>query len=259
MDQLAGHSESPEALRKELLGSFNEFELSFRKNYPVLWLTTLLGPAVVTVVLLVFLGIVVDWTYPQKLLSHAFLTAAFLGRFVILVGMEGETHEQFDITLQPYEIFGLVTYMDFMTAIFVAFHMGILFRLPYIGEKIAMLVWDGKTLLNAHPWIKRMAFLGLVMFVIFPTSTTGSIGGSIFGRLLGMSRWLTVGGVLLGSLLGNGLMFAFAKQINQYVDPQNIWIKVIGIVILVSLVVLIEVRYQRTKKKYFVKPDASES
>lgn len=258
MDQLAKQSESPEALRRELLGSFSDFELSFRQNYPLIWITTLIGPALITIALLVFLGLVIDWTYPQKLISHAFLTAAFLGRFVILVGMEGETHEEFGITLQPSELFGLVTYMDFMTAIFVAFHMGILFRLPIIGEKIAMLVWDGKNLLNSQPWIKRMAFLGLVLFVIFPTSTTGSIGGSIFGRLLGMSRWLTVSGVLIGSLLGNGLMFAFAKQINQYVDPQNIWIKVIGIVFLVSIVVLIEVRYQKTKRKYFTKPDEPE-
>ena len=258
MDQLANHSENPEALRQELLGSFNEFETNFRKRYPLVWVTTLVGPFLITIALLVFLGLVLGWPYPQKLISHAFLTAAFLGRFVILVGMEGASHEKFDISLQPGELFALVTYMDVMTAIFVAFHMGILFRLPYIGEKIAMLVWDGKALLNAQPWIKRMAFVGLVLFVIFPTSTTGSIGGSIFGRLLGMSRLMTVNGVLLGSLLGNGLMYMFSKQINQYVDPQNVWIKVIGVLILVSLVILIEVRYQRTKKKYFSKPKTDE-
>lgn len=257
MDKLAAQTDSPEELRNELLSSFNEFESSFRQNHTVLWWSTLLGPVVITAVLLFVLGVTVGWHYPQKLISHAILTAAFLGRFVILVGMEGEVEGQFDISLHPAELFGLVTYMDFTSAIFVAFHMGFVFRLPIIGDKISMLVWDGKTLLNAHPWIKRMAFAGLVLFVIFPTSTTGSIGGSIFGRLLGMSRWLTVGGVLLGSVLGNGLMFVFANQINQYIDPQDTWIKIVGIVILVSLVVLLELRYQRTKKKFFKKTDDS--
>ena len=119
-----------------------------------------------------------------------------------------------------------------------------------------MLVWDGKQLLNSQRWIKRVAFVGLVLFVVFPTSTTGSVGGSIFGRLLGMGRLLTVSGVLMGSLLGNGIMWAFAKQINQYVDPQNVWIKIVGIGILVALVVLVEIRYQRMKKKYFPKSAA---
>jgi uncharacterized membrane protein len=251
MDQLSKHSDNPQELRQELLASFNEFETGFRRRFPLLWLSTLIGPFLISLVLLVSLGLVLGWSYPQKLINHAFLTGFVLGRFVILFGMEGATHEAYRIALQPWELFSLVTYLDFMVAIFVAFHMGILFRLPYIGEKIAMLVWDGKYLLGIHPWIRRMAFLGLVLFVIFPTSTTGSVGGSIFGRLLGMGRLMTVSGVLIGSVLGNGLMLIFAKQINQYVNPQNVWIKLVGLGIVVALIVLIEIRYQYTKRKYF--------
>ncbi len=251
MDQLATHSENPEALRQQLLSSFNEFEASFRTRYPIIWLATLVGPFLITIALLIYFGLTAGWGYPEKLIYHAFLTTVVLGRFVILFGMEGATLETYEVSLQPFELFALVTYMDFMVALFVAFHMGFLFRLPYIGEKIAMLVWDGKQLLNAHPWIRRMAYVGLVLFVVFPTSSTGSVGGSIFGRLLGMSRWMTVSGVLLGSLIGNGLMWAFAKQINRYIDPQNVWIKISGIVILVAIMILIEIRYQKTKKKYF--------
>ena len=252
MDQLA-QTENPESLREELLASFNEFEASFRKRFPVLWLLTLIGPFVITIALLIFFGLTIDWTYPQKLVSHAILTALVFGRFIILVGMEGQTDDSYDITLQPYELFGLVTYLDFMTALFVAFHMGVIFRLPIVGQKLAMLVWDAKQFLKIHPWIRRIAFIGLVLFVVFPTSTTGSVGGSILGRLLGMGRVQTVIGVMLGSLIGNGIMWAFAKQINRYFDPQNVWIKVVGVAILVALAVFIEVRYQKTKKKYFPK------
>ncbi len=256
MDKMAPHSETPETLKLELMGAFGEFESNFRTRHPLAWLATLIGPALITIALLVFFGLTFGWSYPQKLVYHTFLTAVILGRFVILMGLEGAAHDTYQISMQPSELFCLVTYLDFMVALFVAFHMGILFRLPYIGEKIAMLVWDGKQLLNSQRWIKRVAFVGLVLFVVFPTSTTGSVGGSIFGRLLGMGRLLTVSGVLMGSLLGNGIMWAFAKQINQYVDPQNVWIKIVGIGILVALVVLVEIRYQRMKKKYFPKSAA---
>ena len=252
MDQLA-KAENPISLREELLSSFNEFELSFREKFPLIWWITFLGPGVITIGLLIFFGLTIDWSYPQKLVSHALLTGLVFGRFIILVGMEGQAHDSYDISLQPSELFCLVTYLDFMTAIFVAFHMGIIFRLPYIGEKLAMLVWDGRLFLNAHRWVRRIAFIGLVLFVVFPTSTTGSIGGSIFGRLLGMGRVRTVLGVLIGSLIGNGIMWAFAKQINKYFDPEDIWIKVAGVAILVGLAVFVEFRYQKTKKKYFPK------
>ena len=134
MDQLENHSENPEALRQELLHSFTAFEKNFRRSYPLTWLATLIGPAVLTIAVLAGLGFIFGWGYPQKLISHAILTAAFLGRFVILVGIEGVAHESFDISLRPSELFMLVTYMDVVAAVFVAFHMGILFRLPYIGD-----------------------------------------------------------------------------------------------------------------------------
>jgi hypothetical protein len=265
MDSLEPNASDPESLRSELVRSFSSFESSFRSRFPVLWLVTLLAPVVVTVVLLVVLGLINGWDYPQKLVGHALATFFIFGRFIVLVGTEGaasvvETAEKgFKVLLSPGELFAMVTYMDFMVALFVTFHMGILFRLPNVGPKIAMLVWDGKFIMDAQPWIKRVAFFGLVLFVMFPTSTTGSIGGSIFGRLLGLSRWMTVCGVLLGSIAGNALMYGFSKQINQYIGPENYGIKIIGIVLLIVLVFLMELRYRKVKNKFLDRQSSDES
>ena len=265
IDTLEPTASDPEMLRSELVRSFSSFESSFRSRFPMLWLVTLLAPVVVTVVLLGVLGLIYGWDYPQKLVGHALATFFIFGRFIVLVGTEGaaavsETAEQgFKVLLSPGELFAMVTYMDFMVALFVTFHMGILFRLPNIGPKIAMLVWDGKFIMDAQPWIKRVAFFGLVLFVIFPTSTTGSIGGSIFGRLLGLSRWMTVFGVLLGSIAGNALMYAFSKQINQYIGPENYSIKIIGVALLIVLVFLMELRYRKVKNKFLDRQAADDT
>ena len=178
MDQLARTSAmSPESLRAELLDSFTQFERGFRKDYPLLWLISLIGPAVITGAILILLGLTFGWDYPYKVVFHAFLTFFVFGRFIVLLGMPDAVQQAYEVTMNSGALFALVTYMDIMVALFVTFHMGILFRLPIVGEKIAALVWDGKFLMDAQPWIRRMAFLGLVLFVIFPTSTTGSIGG----------------------------------------------------------------------------------
>ena len=151
--------------------------------------------------------------------------------------------------MSPLELFGLVTYLDFMTALFVTFHMGFLFRVPLLGPKIAMLVWDGKFVMDSQPWIRKIAFWGLVVFVIFPTSTTGSIGGSIFGRLLGLGRVTTVLGVLIGSLLGNGLMLVFSEFISLYVKD-SFELKIAGVVILVVAMFFLERRYRAAKERF---------
>lgn len=259
MDRLASTSaKSPEKLRTELLDLFTHFEEGFRKDYPLFWLMTLVGPIVLTAAILIGLGLFFGWDYSYSVVVHAFLTFFVFGRFIVLLGMPDAVQQAYEITMHAGELFALVTYMDVMVAMFVTFHMGFLFRFPYVGPKIAALVWDGKFIMAAHPWIRRMAFLGLVLFVMFPTSTTGSIGGSIFGRLLGLSRFLTVTGVLLGSLMGNALMYAFSKRIDRYIDPSNMWIKIAGGVILVGIFVLIEIRYQAVKKKYFKKDQTVE-
>jgi hypothetical protein len=255
-------AENPEQLRDQLHSMFAGFEKQFRKERPFLWRATLLAPVVVSATLLGLLWIVNGFTYAASVLFHATATFFVLGRFVLLAGVDGASSQPIwgmELTMSPGELFALVTYLDFMTALFVTFHMGILFKIPKVGPKLAMLVWDGKFFMDSQPWIKRMAFAGLVTFVIFPTSTTGSIGGSIFGRLLGLSRWATVGGVLLGSLLGNTIMYAFAKQINKYLED-NWTLRVVGLLIIVLVCVAFEWRYRKVKDKYIQdKNDAAEN
>ena len=153
----------------------------------------------------------------------------------------------------------MVTYMDVLTALFVTFHMGFLFRLPMIGSKIAGLASDGKFMMEQQPWLRRLAFFALTAFVIFPTSTTGSIGGSIFGRLLGLGRFRTVLGVMLGSLMGNAVMYFFAKEINQWIGPDSWWLKLSGVLLLIFGVMFIEWRYRKAKNKYLADQEARHS
>lgn len=237
-------------LRDQLNSMFSGFEKQFRAERPILWWATLFSPVILTGIVLTVLCFVQGPGYAFKCVNHALLTFFVLGRFVLLAGMEGEVTERVaKIAMRPSELFVLVTYLDFIVALFVTFHMGVLFRIPKVGPKLAMLVWDGKFFMDSQPWIKRMAFAGLVGFVIIPFSTTGSIGGSILGRLLGLSRWATVSGVLVGSVLGNGIMYAFAKQINKYLQD-NWTFRVIGLLIIVAICVLLEWRYRAVKNKY---------
>ena len=249
-------AENADQLSDQLHSMFSGFEKQFRKERPILWRATLLAPVVATALVLIVLAVLHGPGYAAKVVSQALFTFFVAGRFVLLGGDDGAVADSL-IAMRPSELFWMVTYMDFMTALFVTFHMGILFRIPKLGPKLAMLVWDGKFFMDSQPWIKRMAFLGLVGFVIFPTSTTGSIGGSIFGRILGLSRWTTVLGVLAGSLIGNSIMYFFAKQVNRIVA--NDWkLKLVGLVIILLGMVLFEWRYRKVKDKYIQNQNAAQ-
>ena len=231
---------------------------AYRKSHPVAWWLALIGPFLISAVLLVFIALIqgpdVAYSYATAALS-AFL---FFGRFIILIGQNEPTSDSifFLKHLSASNLFVMLTYMDTMVAMFVAFHIGIIFRLPWIGPRIQGIISDSQFILRKQPWIRRTAFIGLVGFVIFPTSTTGSVGGSIFGRLLGMKRWRVVAAILVGSILGNGLMLIFSKQIGKYSD--NWTLKLFGVILMIVVLFVVERKFQSMKAEYMAQEELNE-
>ncbi|MCS7305021.1 MAG: small multi-drug export protein [Thermoguttaceae bacterium] len=233
-------------LQRQLQSAEEAFTISFRKQYPAVWWLTLLGPFVLSGLIVVGVGLVAGWEWAIRLLGTAAATFFFFGRFVILGGEAQNPHMDF---FTPGQLALLVTYMDLMTASLLVCHSGFLFRIPFLGPRMLALVEDGQYILRSNPWMKRLTFVGLVGFVMFPLASTGSVGGSIFGRLLGMSRTSVFIGVALGSILGNGLMYLGANVINRYLDRNNPWLTIGGIAVVGLLIFWLNYRYQRMKRQ----------
>lgn len=244
-------TEKPLTVDTKAIVSDADFELAFKRDHPIMWLTSLIGPAIAAITIL---GVYYSFYGEDGIKNLAFaILATFLalGRFVILFGGQPiEFTETITFQMSSEALFVMVTTMDFLVAFFVAFHMGILFRIPIMGPKLEDMVSDGRFILKHQPWIRNVAFIGLVLFVIFPSSTTGSIGGSIFGRLLGMKRTRVVTAILIGSLLGNGLMYMMAGWISQYIEKDNIWLKIGGVGSMLIVLFFVERYYRKMKAKY---------
>lgn len=238
----------------EIFDAFDDLEKNYRHTHPFGWWMALVGPVVITVVLLAGIALFQE---NGKEIALSYIGAAgtaffLLGRFIIILGQTDPDPESFGFLkyLNAPDLFMMLTYMDVMVAMFVAFHMGIVFRIPWVGPRIADIVSDGHFILRKQPWIRRAAFVGLVLFVIFPTSTTGSVGGSIFGRLLGMKRWRVVAAILVGSVLGNGLMLVFSNQISQYMQGDSWWLRIGGVVAMIVALFFAERKFRSLKNEY---------
>ena len=244
----------------EELTDLAEFEQGFSGHSPIIWWISFLGPWVTGILFLVACYSVYGPAGLQNLAMAITATFLALGRFVILFGSDEEPivfTESIQFTMTSESLFVMLTIMDFLVAFFVAFHMDVLFRVPLFGPKLAGMVSDGRFILKHQPWIRNVAFLGLVLFVIFPSSTTGSIGGSIFGRLLGMKRARVVTAILVGSVLGNGLMYALSSWIEKIgITNDNIWLKLGGVIGMIVILVFTERYYRSLKQKYMAKEEA---
>ncbi len=231
------------------LAELQATEAGFRRDHPWVWGGTLLGPLIVSGTLLLVFFYLAGWEFATRLVTTTALALWIFGRFIILSGAEGGIND-FDGSLSSFQLFLLISYLDVITALVLAFHIGFLFRLPYVGPRVAALVTDGHFILDSQPWMRRATFFGLIAFVGFPLAATGSIGGSIFGRLLGLSRPATFAGICIGSLLGNGLMYWFADVIDPWVNKDNVAIRFGGVVVILMIVILLERRYRILRQRY---------
>lgn len=227
-----------------LLETFLKFEKDFRKDHFLLWLGTFFGPLIVTLIAFGTIYVVSGPKFCGELLFAAGCSIAFLGRFSILTPFPG---------LTPTHLFWMVTCQDVMVALFFAFHVGFMFRVPWIGPKIAALSSDGEFILAHHPWMKRATFLGLLGFIAFPLAATGSVGGAIFGRLLGLSRWTIFWGSTIGAVLGNATMWylvvVLKDRLPEHLQDSPI-IKWGGMPLILVVILILERRYSAMKRAF---------
>ncbi len=224
-------------------------EAAFRRDYPTVWAVTLFGPFVLTALLIGLVWCYAGWEFTRRLITSLALAIWLFGRFIILAGSDG-TLKDVSGELSTEHLFLLMTYIDVMTALVLAFHLGFLFRFPVLGPRLAALMDDGHFILDHQPWMRRTAFLGLIAFIAFPLAATGSVGGSIFGRLLGMSRLATFLGIAIGTITGNGLMYLFSNLIGEYINKDHPVVKWGGIAVILLIVLLLERRYQTLRHRH---------
>lgn len=215
----------------------------------MLWYASLAAPLIVTAMVLIAIGLFSGWDFVGTLAAKAVITFFAFGRFIILAGGDAGN----DATLSSMtrgQLFLMVTYMDMLVASLLVIHAGIIFRIPRIGPGLAALQEDGEFILKMHPWMRRMTFVGLVLFIMFPLAATGSVGGAIFGRLLGMSRLATFTAIFVGSMIGNGVMWLFAGVLAKYINKDHPGLLIGGIIVIVAVILLLNWRYQKMKKDH---------
>jgi uncharacterized membrane protein len=218
-------------------------EVAYRRTRPIAWWSTLLTPVVLSVGILSALWLFRGWPAVAGTVGTA-VASLFFGKFIILGGANGS-----EVLLSAEELVVLVVLMDVMAACWFVYHLGFMLRLPVVGPRFSLLVEDGEYVMGTHPWIRRAAFVGLVVFVMVPFAMTGSVGGSILARLLGMTRRATFAAICIGSVLGAGLMYTGGEALGTLLDRENPLWAAGGAIIMISLILVINYRYAKAKAR----------
>lgn len=164
-------------------------------------------------------GLVLAWLY----LGHGQAAGTFVlgagvggfvggGKLVVLAGAAATA------PFGTWELAALVVYSDVAAALFILANVQLLYRLPLVGRRFAAARAAGYRLLAANGWMRRLAWLALVLFVALPLQGTGALLGVVIGRIMGLSRGAIVAGTAAGSAVGASAVAALGNLGRDQVD-----------------------------------------
>jgi uncharacterized membrane protein len=164
------------------------------------------------------------------------------GRFVTLIPI---VHPGLPFT--PFFLAGLAVLTESCIAFFVMVNLDVLFKLPWLGQGLRGIEHNGRATLSRRRWIRRMAFLGVVIFVSIPVPGTGAVGGTVVGRLVGLGEKRTLLAVLTGTVVGAYGMALGASALAQVFRPErdSIWFGILRLGIIILIIVFLSLLGRR--------------
>jgi len=205
-----------------------------QQDRPGLTLFHLLMPVGVLVLAVTLLAL----TGALGKVSIAAATSFFsLGKLIILSGAIPDK----TFSMSAMQLAAMVVFMDCLYAYLLAYNLHHLYRLPRVGPWLERVQSFCRYWLSRRPWMKRWAFTGVMLFVLFPLTGTGAPGGSILGRLVGLRPRTTLLAIAMGSVLGCGLMASFAAPLEPLFHGlrHEWWFEASGVAVLAILVFML--------------------
>ncbi len=96
----------------------------------------------------------------------------------------------------------VIAFVDVVTSYFLLWNFYIAEKIPLVGGWIRKFRDFGAQKMKEKNWIKKVAFVGVAIFVVVPFQGSGGVGASILGRVIGMNKYQAWLAIIIGSFSG---------------------------------------------------------
>jgi len=139
-----------------------------------------------------------------------------------------------------------IALMDVLAGIFMALNCDLALKIPVLGSWIQHFMERGGEFVNKRPWLERFYFTGVVLFVMFPLQGSGGIGGTLVGRMIGLSAGSTLLAISLGAIIGCTVIALGSQAIKDLIF-MNLQL---GIAVLVSVLAFLAIAYLVYRRRF---------
>ena len=175
------------------------------------------------------LGVLLLWfwqgeEYAMEMAKVGGLSLAGLGMTVVF----GKAVLGDWLILSTWDLAVLAMWVNAASGFWYAYNLDLLERLPRIGPALRRMRRDAVITLKQRPWIRRLSTVGIGMFVVSPLPGSGSLGGSLMGRLIGVSRFATFVTVAFAGVVVGVAYALFAEQLRDLIADKPWYVNLAG-------------------------------
>jgi uncharacterized membrane protein len=127
-----------------------------------------------------------------------------------------------------------LSFIDITIGIFLAWNFELIYYIPILGKWVQKVEKISREKLHETKWIKKLAFVGCVLWVMVPFEGTGAIPTTIVGRMIGMKRYKILLAITIGTLTGTlfiaGLVVTSAQLLGYGVVIAIAFLAVLGVI-----------------------------
>jgi len=167
-------------------------------------------PFLISAVFITWLYLILPWDTFQQV--GAGITAYFfppLGKETVIPSLV--TFLSLNSNLSDQAIIFLpaacIAFVDIIVGFFLLWNFDLALKIPLFGALIRKVEKAGEERLKNSNWIRRLALVGIALFVIVPFQGSGGVGATIVGRMLGLNKYKVWGAIIVGAFVG---CFTFA-------------------------------------------------
>ena len=139
-----------------------------------------------------------------------------------------------------------IAIMDSLLSWFIVYNIELVKKWGKIGPMIIKVEKQSQGLLNKYDWMRKVAIIFIVIFVMIPFQGSGGLAASIIGRLMGLKPWKVLLSVAFGSLLGCLGIAYMVDTIKKYISQP---VQITIFVVFVALITLFFISSHRKNKR----------